>query len=388
MEYLHLFKTKTEHDSFYGGNKYKEPWLAYTRDNTLVTSNRSYEYYRNEYLTLSALEDGEITITVPSNVNATYATSLSYSKDKSNWTPTAIDDTDQTITIPVSGGENVYLKGKAKQWSTNDPTSNINSDCNISSDCNINASGNIMSLLYGDDFKDKKAFSEGAGYIFRGLFKDNAHLINAENLILPATTLASYCYNYMFRGCTSLTQAPELPATTLVRSCYSNMFRGCTSLTQAPELPATKLTNSCYANMFQGCSALTQVPELPATTLEKSCYNTMFRDCTSLTTPPELPATILVDYCYNTMFRGCTSLTQAPELPATTLASYCYSYMFYGCKKLNSITMLATDISASKPLSSWVSGVSSTGTFTKASAMTSLPTGLSGIPSGWTVVNK
>ena len=55
MEYLHLFKTKTEHDSFYGGNKYKEPWLAYIRDNTLVTGNKSYEYYRNEYFTISAL---------------------------------------------------------------------------------------------------------------------------------------------------------------------------------------------------------------------------------------------------------------------------------------------------------------------------------------------
>ena len=30
--------------------------------------------YQDEYLTLSALEDGEITITIPSQVNATYAT--------------------------------------------------------------------------------------------------------------------------------------------------------------------------------------------------------------------------------------------------------------------------------------------------------------------------
>ena len=33
--------------------------------------------YQDEYLTLSALEDGEITITIPAAVNATYATSLS-----------------------------------------------------------------------------------------------------------------------------------------------------------------------------------------------------------------------------------------------------------------------------------------------------------------------
>ena len=47
--------------------------------------------------------------------------------------------------------------------------------------------------------------------------------------------------------------------------------------------------------------------------------------------------------------------------------------------------MLATDISASHCLYNWVSSVSSTGTFIKNAAMTSLPTGNSGIPSGWAV---
>ena len=55
-----------------------------------------------------------------------------------------------------------------------------------------------------------------------------------------------YCYSYMFNGCSSLTQSPELPAETLADNCYYNMFSGCTSLTQAPELPATTLASSCY----------------------------------------------------------------------------------------------------------------------------------------------
>ena len=49
--------------------------------------------------------------------------------------------------------------------------------------------------------------------------------------------------------------------------------------------------------------------------------------------------------------------------------------------------MLATDISALGCLTNWVEKVASTGTFTKAESMTSLPTGVSGIPAGWTVVN-
>ena len=48
---------------------------------------------------------------------------------------------------------------------------------------------------------------------------------------------------------------------------------------------------------------------------------------------------------------------------------------------------LATDIPANNCLTQWVNGVASTGTFTKAAAMTSLTTGVSGIPEGWTVKN-
>ena len=114
----------------------------------------------------------------------------------------------------------------------------------------------------------------------------------------------------------------------------------------------------------------------------------MFEGCTSLTTAPKLPATTLTKYCYASMFYNCTSLTTAPELPATTLAESCYEYMFRDCTKLNYIKMLATDISASDCLRSWVSSVASSGTFVKHPDMTTLPTGSSGIPNGWTVVNN
>ena len=86
------------------------------------------------------------------------------------------------------------------------------------------------------------------------------------------------------------------------------------------------------------------------------------------------------------MFNGC-SLKTAPELPATTLANSCYSYMFYGCSKLNKITMLATNTSAYSCLTKWVYSVASSGTFIKNAAMTSLPSGVNGIPNGWTVKN-
>ena len=203
---------------------------------------------------------------------------------------------------------------------------------------------------------------------------------------LPATTLANYCYSDMFNGCTSLTTVPELPATILAEGCYENMFRSCTSLTTASELPATTLSSYCYSNMFFGCSSLTKAPELPATTLADYCYYYMFQNCTGLTVAPELPSTILASNCYRSMFRGCTGLTTVPELPAATLTNNCYRNMFSECSNLSYIKILATDISASNCLSSWVSGVSSTGTFVKHVAA-DIPTGTSGIPEGWTVEN-
>ena len=159
---------------------------------------------------------------------------------------------------------------------------------------------------------------------------------NIENLLDYATveagnhpTMASYCYFYMFNGCTSLTQAPALPTTTLATNCYAYMFYGCTALTKAPLLPATTLADSCYSNMFFGCTSLTQAPILPATTLANYCYNGMFQGCTALTQASALPATTLAQSCYKSMFNRCTNLTQAPNvLPATTLAESCYMYMF------------------------------------------------------------
>lgn len=140
---------------------------------------------------------------------------------------------------------------------------------------------------------------------------------------------------------------------------------------------------------FSNHSAIVNASKLvlPATNLADSCYASMFKGCNSLRTAPELPAITLAPYCYDYMFRSCSSLITQPELPATTLTPYCYCSMFKDCSNINYIKMLATDISAEGCLFEWVEGVSSTGTFVKNSNMNDLPTGSSGIPSGWEVQN-
>ena len=251
--------------------------------------------------------------------------------------------------------------------------------------------GNVMSLI--DDGTEGFANDKTIGGVLSlsDLFKNaNIAFHPSKRLVLPATTLASDCYDQMFAECDGITSLPEdfLPATTLAWACYGGMFYDCDGLTSLPEslLPAGKdgegmLAEWCYSEMFAGCNGLTTLPEklLPAMTLKDDCYSGMFfkcdglttlpekllpagkdgegmlaewcysgmfAGCTSLTTAPDLPATTLAKNCYCKMFESCESLTTAPELRATTLTPGCYSGMFNSCTKLSSITCLATDISA------------------------------------------
>ena len=169
----------------------------------------------------------------------------------------------------------------------------------------------------------------GNQYPFKFLGSDIACIGNIETLLDYVTVeagehpaMATYCYEYMFSGCSSLIQAPELPATTLAANCYEHMFSGCSSLIQAPELPATTLADNCYEYMFYKCSSLIQAPELPATTLAANCYAFMFYECPSLIQAPELPATTLAFRCYKDMFSSCTSL----KLSETKTEEYIQEY--------------------------------------------------------------
>ena len=296
-----------------------------TRQGTLIETNSvdcGYKpVYENQYLTMEALDNATI------EVYPQYTDSKLYYKiDNEEWKK--FNNNSKTITLNTSS------KIMFKETLTSSRLKATQFKC---SSGHINVYGNIMSLVYGDDFVGKTTMSD---FSLENVF-NGSNIIDAGNLILPATTLANSCYMAMFNSCTSLVSAPELPATTLREYCYKEMFKGCTSLTQTPELPATTLAEGCYNGMFYNCTSLTQAPELPATTLAEGCYNGMFYNCTSLTQAPALPATTLAKQCYYYMFAVCTSLTTAPELPATTLANACYYGMFWSCTSLVNVPALS-----------------------------------------------
>lgn len=271
----------------------------------------------------------------------TQTINLQYSYDLQTWTNCSISNYTKSRSFDLGLGETIYFRGTNDGWSISSSGSAGGTYQNggfylASNLTNLEVGGNIMSLLFGSDFTTQRSLDSKYTYTFNGLMESNLNAIitNADNLLLPATTLKDNCYRRLLSG---------------------------SAITSAPALPATSITYDCYYGMFYGCTALTTAPELPATTLFARCYYEMFR--------------------------GCTSLTKAPDLPAPTLANNCYYYMFYGCSSLNEVKCLATDISAANCVGYWMSNVAASGTFYKASSMTSWPRTPSGIPSGWTVVD-
>ena len=277
---------------------------------------------------------------------------IDYSLDSgATWTTLSNGNATPTVTA-----------GSSILWKANGltPTSSVGIGT-FSSTANFTAAGNVMSLLYGDNFEGQTSLA-GKDHALRNLFAGCTTLTNIDNMSLPATTLSDSCYRAMLSGCTSLTSVVNLvlPATTLAENCYNRMFYGCTSLTTAPELSATTLVRRCYYNMFNRC--------------------------TSLTTPPQLPATTLATGCYYSMFYQCSSLTTSPVLSAETLVQDCYRQMFYNSTKLNTVTCLATSgINTNNSTSNWLSNTSSSGTFYRAAGV-SWPTGNSGCKT-WTLVD-
>ena len=290
------------------------------------------------YIENTSENDNTITFkTDASNILPTsdlYSNKVEYSVDKTNWNTITFDKTTpQTVTIEL--GKKLYLRNDSGVFNHHTSYSDkFITMINTSQSCVIG--GNINTLLNYND-ADNVSLKQSC---FFQLFKEMSKLTDASNLVLPSTTLADNCYQYMFNNCYSLVSAPTLPATTLASNCYNYMFGGCSSLVNAPSLPATTLADSCYQNMFYNCKVLTSAPTLPATTLANNCYEYMFCRCSSLTTTPELPVTELANSCYRSMFQACTSLTTTPELPATTLADNCYHSMFYGCTSLTTAPSL------------------------------------------------
>lgn len=185
---------------------------------------------------------------------------------------------------------------------------------------------------------------------YSGMFSSCTSLSAAKDL--TATTLAESCYTFMFAGCISANfkTGPVVCGSTLAKSCYYGMFAHCTNLITAATKSHSgtralganiKTANTyCYAYMYSGCTRLASVPSayLPSSALSSGCYAGMFCSCSNsaFTSAPLLNSTAVKSYSYQKMFALCSKLsTTQSSLPSTTLDTSCYAYMYSSCTSLS-----------------------------------------------------
>lgn len=357
MKYLRKFNTQGEYNNYLSSPEFVVPNVSLAGDKV---------YYNPDNMRLLPLFVEAIEpLTVSFSVNP-----IAYSLDNRTWQALPVGASTPTI----GAGKRVYFRASGLTATSADGIGTF------SATGRHNIGGNIMSMLYGADYKEQTIISKD--YAFRSMFLNDSNLISAKRLQLPAMKLSVNCYRATLNTCVNLVDSPELPATELAINCYSFLFKGDTSLAQAPELPATKMEFQCYSSMFEE-TGIVAAPKLPSTNLAQECYNGMFKNCTNLISASDLPATTIAQQSYGNMYLGCSNLEVAPVLPASIISKYGYKQMFDGCSKLRYIKCLATNMS-SNGCDNWVRGVASSGVFVKKNGA-SWGIGSSGIPSGWTV---
>ena len=226
-KYLKKFELTSKYEEYINSDMAISPNVSIIKDINGVHYNPIHDYLP-DYLTFVAKEDGTFKFS---------GNSINYSVDDGETWTTLSSNTD---TPTVQASNKIMFKATLiPQDSSGMGT--------FSSTGKFTTQGNVMSLLYGDDFIGKKDLT-GKDYTFYNLFNSCTGLTNAKNLCLPATTLTNNCYSGMFNGCTSLTIAPELPATTLTNNCYSGMFNGCTNLNYIKMLATDISATDCLYN--------------------------------------------------------------------------------------------------------------------------------------------
>lgn len=240
--------------------------------------------YSGQYFTTVARENGTFSFAKSSaNTN----TDIQYSLDSgSTWNTLASGSSTPTVTT----GNKVYWKGTLNAVDNNSEYMGIGK---FSSTGQFDVEGNTMSLLYGDNFVNQTTISDCA---LANLFSLCTTIINAKNMVLPATTVPYYGYYMMFFYCQNLLTAPELPATTLGNEAYDSMFRSCSNLLSSPELPAATLGIGAYDDYF---------------------YQSMFRECSKLKYIKCLATNVDTRYFNNWLYRASSTGTFVKDANTT-----------------------------------------------------------------------
>lgn len=353
-KYLRRYRTVPQYN-YERKTNYFKPWVSLTDENQVYNFNKENGEDERIYdtpLTFEITAPGNIAWTLRDTTSVLYT--IQYSKNGGEWTSITAAMGDATPLIPVVAGDVVQFRG-------DNVTYEIASFSG--STAGFKAKGNIMSLKSSADFSGQTSASMTSQ--FKCLLAYCPGLTDASELLLPSGLLGNQAFQSFFEMDTALVSAPDLPSTNLGQKCYGGMFKGCSSLVNAPyKLPATSLNSNCYVSMFQDCTSLESVSK------------------------DFLPCTDVAESAYTNMFAGCTSLTGAPELPAKVVRMGAYAGMFSGCSQLNYLKCLAQTPGTYYSTQNWLDGVATYGTFVKNENVSAWTRSTSGIPTDWGLIDN
>lgn len=188
---------------------------------------------------------------------------------------------------------------------------------------------NNCRLLHSVNITFTNTVNLSTTYMFQNCFS----LVDA-NLTFTNTGVMQSC-NYMFTGCSSLVNAPNIPY--VIAASLTNMYANCSALQNIPDI---ELSSSCLSitGMFINCSALQKAPNITGVTTGIKVLSSLFTNCVSLVYVP--------DYYFpnvttmNSTFSGCSSLECIPNITTGTLTDN--ALIVDTCYSLSKLTLPLT----------------------------------------------
>lgn len=218
-------------------------------------------------------------------------------------------------------------------------------ECNTQYVQETQTDGSVKNVLYGNHMDYMFAYCPVLSSVPDGLIPDAklTYLSCKEMFTAPTDSTSAYYPTAELNigaVCRLFTNKND-DGTTTYQSIFSRMFAYHPTLKTVDSdfCLRTKPSKSIFEYAFRGCTALTNVPDLPYSgTIVSYAYDNMFRDCTSITEVPEnwLPSDKVNEYGYHSLLYN-TRITKAPKLPAHTLGTGAYAWMFAACTALKEL---------------------------------------------------
>lgn len=181
--------------------------------------------YIRKYLTMQAIETGTISVNIDRGCSSM---TISYSLDNGvTWIDNAFTTgTAKTYTTPtISAGGRVLWKCISTDGSFSKSYGNT---VRFSSTMSCKMYGNIMSLIYGDNFIGKNTVADGF-QTFRHNFA-GLKVVDAKYLVIPVATIKQYVAIMMFDGNTTLASGPAFVSDDIQTGALQQAFRNNTHL--------------------------------------------------------------------------------------------------------------------------------------------------------------